>query len=180
MLDLLEARNPSDLARRMDELATLRFGLVGAVTALDEPGRVPAGWTTLNEGGTDSLLGGPRMARLGQLERAFPLFGDRAPDKPELDVTATTSAPSAFTNRRVSPALFKCPSYGPVTSNPSPPRGLAARRRNAHRSGTTNTLPPAGTTVPPANANRTPPSTRQPLISTALTPGFLNSIYSSS
>jgi uncharacterized protein YigA (DUF484 family) len=79
VLDLLEARNPSDLARRMDELATLRFGLVGAITALDEPGRVPAGWVTLSQGGTDSLLGGPRLARLGQLERAFPLFGDRAP-----------------------------------------------------------------------------------------------------
>jgi uncharacterized protein YigA (DUF484 family) len=78
VLDLLEARNPSDLGRRMDELATLRFGLVGAVTALEEPGRVPAGWTTLQPGGVDSLLGGNRMARLGVLPRAFPLFGDRS------------------------------------------------------------------------------------------------------
>jgi uncharacterized protein YigA (DUF484 family) len=79
VLDLLEARNPSDLGRRMDELATLRFGLVGAVTALEEPGRVPAGWITLQTGGVDSLLGGNRMARLGVLKHAFPLFGDRAP-----------------------------------------------------------------------------------------------------
>ena len=78
VLDLLEARNPSDLGRRTDELATLRFGLVGAVPALEEPGRVPSGWMVMNQGGTDSLLGGPRMARLGELERAFPLFGDRA------------------------------------------------------------------------------------------------------
>jgi uncharacterized protein YigA (DUF484 family) len=78
VLDLLEARNPSDLGRRMDELATLRFGLVGAVTALEEPGRVPAGWTALQTGGVDSLLGGNRMARLGVLKNAFPLFGDRA------------------------------------------------------------------------------------------------------
>jgi hypothetical protein len=78
VLDLLEARNPSDLGRRMDELATLRFGLVGAVTALEEPGRVPAGWTTLQSGGVDSLLGGNNMSRLGKLSRAVPLFGDRA------------------------------------------------------------------------------------------------------
>ena len=78
VLDLLEARNPSDLGRRMDELATLRFGLVGAVTALEEPGRVPAGWIALQAGGVDSLLGGNRMARLGVLKNAFPLFGDRA------------------------------------------------------------------------------------------------------
>jgi uncharacterized protein YigA (DUF484 family) len=78
VLDLLEARNPSDLGRRMDELATLRFGLVGAVTALEEPGRVPAGWITLQHGGVDSLLGGNAMAALGQLTRAYPLFGDRS------------------------------------------------------------------------------------------------------
>ncbi len=34
----------------------LRFGLVGAVTALEEPGRVPAGWIALQSGGVDSLL----------------------------------------------------------------------------------------------------------------------------
>jgi hypothetical protein len=78
VLDLLEARNPSDLGRRLDELSTLRFGLVGAVTALEEPGRVPAGWTTLQSGGVDSLLGGNNMSRLGKLSRAVPLFGDRA------------------------------------------------------------------------------------------------------
>jgi uncharacterized protein YigA (DUF484 family) len=79
VLDLLEARNPSDLGRRMDELSTLRFGLVGAVTALEEPGRVPAGWTVLQPGGVDALMNGGRLARLGQLKSAFPLFGDRAP-----------------------------------------------------------------------------------------------------
>jgi uncharacterized protein len=79
VLDLLEARNPSDLGRRIDELATLRFGLVGAVTVLEEPGRVPAGWMTLQPGGVDSLMNGRRMARLGQLKPAIPLFGDRAP-----------------------------------------------------------------------------------------------------
>jgi hypothetical protein len=79
VLDLLESRNPSDLGRRMDELATLRFGLVGAVTALEEPGRAPAGWVVLQPGGVDSLMNGGRMARLGALKSAFPLFGDRAP-----------------------------------------------------------------------------------------------------
>ena len=49
-LDLLEARNHSDLARRLDEVAQGRFGLAGAVIALEKPGARarPAGarWTT--------------------------------------------------------------------------------------------------------------------------------------
>ena len=35
-LDLMEARNPSDLARRLDAVAQGRFGLAGAVIALEK------------------------------------------------------------------------------------------------------------------------------------------------
>ena len=35
VVDILEARNHSDLARRVDELSTLRFGLVGATIAIE-------------------------------------------------------------------------------------------------------------------------------------------------
>ncbi|MGE5500950.1 MAG: DUF484 family protein, partial [Ignavibacteriales bacterium] len=35
VIDILEARNHADLARRVDELATLRFGLVSAVIAVE-------------------------------------------------------------------------------------------------------------------------------------------------
>ena len=35
VIDILEARNHSDLARRVDELSTLRFGLVGATIAIE-------------------------------------------------------------------------------------------------------------------------------------------------
>jgi hypothetical protein len=44
VVDLLEARNHADLARRLDEVAQLRFGLLGAVIALEGPSACrPAG-----------------------------------------------------------------------------------------------------------------------------------------
>jgi len=77
VLDLLEARNLSDLARRVDELAALRFGLVGAVIAIEEPGRTPAGWFPLVEGQTDLILGHRALARMGFHAPARGLFGER-------------------------------------------------------------------------------------------------------
>ena len=38
VIDLLEARNHSDLGRRVDDLARLRFGLAAGVLALEGPG----------------------------------------------------------------------------------------------------------------------------------------------
>lgn len=37
VVDMLESRNHADLARRVDELAQLRFGLIGGVVALKDP-----------------------------------------------------------------------------------------------------------------------------------------------
>ncbi len=78
VIDILEARNHSDLARRVDELATLRFGLVGATMALEGPGRAPAGWYELVEGQADLILGPQRLARMGFHAPALGLFGDKA------------------------------------------------------------------------------------------------------
>jgi uncharacterized protein YigA (DUF484 family) len=78
VIDLLDARNHSDLAWRIDELAKQRFGLAAAVIALEDPDRVPAGWRPLVEGQVDMILGGPqRLARMGFAPTALGLFGDQ-------------------------------------------------------------------------------------------------------
>src|ERR1700757_785581 len=42
VIDLLDARNHSDLAWRLDQLSQHRFGLAAGVIALEHPERVPA------------------------------------------------------------------------------------------------------------------------------------------
>ncbi len=79
VIDLLEARNHADLARRVDELAQLRFGLIGGVVALEGPDRTPAGWRVMPEGGIDLVIGHHRVARMGFQPTALGLFGERAP-----------------------------------------------------------------------------------------------------
>lgn len=80
VIELLEARNHADLARRLDHVATARFGLAAAVIALEGPERAPAGWRALAEGQVDLTLGSGQLARLGVLPTARGLFGERAPD----------------------------------------------------------------------------------------------------
>lgn len=81
VIDLLEARNNSDLAARIDDLARSRFGLLAGVIALESEGLPPAGWRQLVEGQVDLILGGPqRMARMGPAPTAVGLFGARAGD----------------------------------------------------------------------------------------------------
>jgi hypothetical protein len=75
VVDLLDARNHSDLARRVDELAKSRFGLAAGVIALEAEGLPPAGWTRLVEGQVDLILDGPRrLARMGFAPTALGLF----------------------------------------------------------------------------------------------------------
>ena len=74
-LDLLEARNLSDLARRLDSVAQGRFGLAGAALALEKPGPVPFGWRALDEGGVDGLLGEHGLTWLGPNFDGLNLFG---------------------------------------------------------------------------------------------------------
>jgi uncharacterized protein YigA (DUF484 family) len=75
VVDLLDARNHSDLARRLDDLARTRFGLAAGVIALETDGLPPAGWTHLVEGQVDLILDGPqRLARVGFAPTALGLF----------------------------------------------------------------------------------------------------------
>lgn len=76
VVDILEARNHADLARRVDELSTLRFGLVGAVIAIEAgEERTPAGWHELVEGQVDLIMGPSRLALMGFHAPALGLFG---------------------------------------------------------------------------------------------------------
>ena len=74
-LDLMEARNPSDLARRLDAVAQGRFGLAGAAIAMEKPGGVPFGWRGLEPGGVDDLLGDHGLTWLGPNFEGLNLFG---------------------------------------------------------------------------------------------------------
>ena len=74
-LDLLEARNHSDLARRLDAAAQGRFGLAAAAIALEKPGGVPFGWRPLDPGAVDSLLGEHGLTWLGPTFEGLDLFG---------------------------------------------------------------------------------------------------------
>lgn len=78
VIDLLEARNHADLARRVDDLAQWRFGLVGGAVALEGPGRTPAGWRTLIAGQADMILGGSQeLAFMGFQPTALGMFAER-------------------------------------------------------------------------------------------------------
>jgi uncharacterized protein YigA (DUF484 family) len=79
VIDLLDARNHSDLAWRLDEIARNRFGLAAGIIVLEDAERAPAGWKRLVEGQVDMILGGAhRLARMGFAPTALPLFGDKA------------------------------------------------------------------------------------------------------
>ena len=79
VVDLLDARNHADLARRVDELAQQRFGLVAGVIALETEVHSPAGWKMLVESQVDMILGGSqRLARMGFAPTALGLFDGRA------------------------------------------------------------------------------------------------------
>jgi uncharacterized protein YigA (DUF484 family) len=79
VVDLLDARNNSDLAHRVDELAQHRFGLAAGVIAVEAEGAAPAGWRMLVDGQVDMILGGSqRLARMGFAPTALGLFGERA------------------------------------------------------------------------------------------------------
>jgi uncharacterized protein YigA (DUF484 family) len=80
-LDLLESRNNADLARRVDEAARGKFGLLGAMLGV-EPGEdatvTPIGWKALPAGAVDRMLGPHEGWRLGPCPEAGELFGEAA------------------------------------------------------------------------------------------------------
>ena len=77
IVDLLESRNNADLARRVQQAAEERFGLIAGALAVEGPGRTPAGWHALPIGMADMILG-EGMARMGQPIAAANLFGPLA------------------------------------------------------------------------------------------------------
>ena len=79
VIDLLEARNLADLARRVDELSRLRFDLAAGAIAIEGPGAAPPGWLPLIAGQVDLILGPRELAVMGQSPTALGLFGDLAP-----------------------------------------------------------------------------------------------------
>ena len=76
VVDLLESRNHADLARRVDELARQRFGLIAGVVCLED--EAPAGWRMLASTQIDMLIGHDRLAFMGFQPTALGLFGDHA------------------------------------------------------------------------------------------------------
>jgi hypothetical protein len=77
-VDLLEARNTADLARRVDEGARQRFGVTAGALAIEGPGPTPFGWRSLPAGLLTLLMGPTGLARMGPCAGAFELFGEAA------------------------------------------------------------------------------------------------------
>jgi uncharacterized protein YigA (DUF484 family) len=80
VIDLMESKDLTDLARRIDELARLRFGLAAGAIAVEDPDSAPEGWVALVEGQVDQILGSHKLARLGHCPTAVGLFGALAPE----------------------------------------------------------------------------------------------------
>lgn len=76
VLSLLEARNLTDLARRLEAEVKQRFGLVTASLALEFPAPLPHGWRRLEEGALDYMIGEKASISLGPEGVCRVLFGD--------------------------------------------------------------------------------------------------------
>jgi uncharacterized protein YigA (DUF484 family) len=80
-VDLLEARNNSDLARRVNEGARNRFGVACGSICIESSGEpTPFGWRTVPVGLLDMLLGASGLARMGPCAGAAELFGEASLD----------------------------------------------------------------------------------------------------
>lgn len=79
VIDLIEAVDHPDLARRTDMVARLQFGLLAGVVALEGPDGAPDGWHSLAQGQVDMIFGRRRRVRMGCAPTAAGLFGDLAP-----------------------------------------------------------------------------------------------------
>jgi uncharacterized protein YigA (DUF484 family) len=89
IVDLLEARNNADLARRVQQAAEERFGLIAGALAVEGPGRTPAGWHALPIGMVDMILG-EGAARMGQPVAASNLFGPLADEVKSVAIVRMT------------------------------------------------------------------------------------------
>lgn len=78
VIELLESRSNADLARRIEDVARLRFGLSAGVIALEGPAAGPAGWRLLDEGMADIIFGSEGVAWMGQSGHTETLFAARS------------------------------------------------------------------------------------------------------
>ena len=79
VIDLIEAIDLADLARRVDCVARLQFGLLTGVVALESPDAAPPGWHRLAPGQIDLLVGRGKLVRMGVIPTAVGLFGELGP-----------------------------------------------------------------------------------------------------
>jgi len=77
VLDLLESRNHTDLATRLDHACQARFGLAAANICLERPGAAPFGWRLLEPDSVARMLGEHGLQRLGPADHQGALFGAR-------------------------------------------------------------------------------------------------------
>ena len=77
-VDLLDARNNADLARRVNESARMRFGVAAGSICVEGPGPTPFGWRPLPGGLLGMLLGTEGLVRMGPCGGASELFGEAA------------------------------------------------------------------------------------------------------
>ncbi len=77
IVEMLESRNNADLARRVQQAAEERYGLIAGSIAVEGPGHTPAGWRAVPLGLVDMILG-ERSSRMGPPIAAADLFGPLA------------------------------------------------------------------------------------------------------
>jgi uncharacterized protein YigA (DUF484 family) len=79
VIDLIGADSLTDLARRVDCVARLQFGLLTGAVAVEAEGQAPDGWRPLAQGQVDLLIGRRKAVRMGLVPTAIGLFGDLGP-----------------------------------------------------------------------------------------------------
>lgn len=79
VVDLIEADSHADLARRLDLILKVQFGLAAGVLALESEDAAPEGWRRLAPGQVDLVMGGGKAVRMGVTPTAAGLFAELAP-----------------------------------------------------------------------------------------------------
>ncbi|HEY1415906.1 MAG TPA: DUF484 family protein [Caulobacteraceae bacterium] len=79
VIDLVGADSLTDLARRVDCVARLQFGLLTGALAVEAEEEAPDGWRTLAPGQVDLLIGRRKPGRMGVVPTAIGLFAELGP-----------------------------------------------------------------------------------------------------